>query len=147
MSRLIVININVFSVLKTLLIIVYVYAFFSKLLRFEQFELDLFSSPLIPEFLVGILSYLIPLIEVWIIFTLLFFLEIWVYLFNLVMMFAYTVYMVVYEYISEGECGCNKLFESLGFKEHLVFNMLLLLIAVFMFERLKNVMSGTISGE
>lgn len=104
-----------------LLIAVFTYAVLKKVLYFQQFEIDLFTSYLIPEFLINILSYGIPLMEFFAIVLLVFFSKNKFtagYVFSVVVLLS--IYLIVFEITKTEDCGCGRLFAELSFWPHLL---------------------------
>lgn len=115
-----------------LYVLLFVYAAASKLLDFENFQMQLGQSPLVSAFTLY-LSWLIPLLELGISTLLIipstkrvgltasFFL-----------MVMFTVYIfIILNYSSFVPCSCGGILEKMNWTQHLVFNFVFLFLALF----------------
>ncbi|SFZ89524.1 Methylamine utilisation protein MauE [Flaviramulus basaltis] len=114
-----------------LYVILFVYTATSKLLAFEVFETRLFKSPLISDY-ADTLAYAIPLIEYLITVFLLFPKTINIGLYaSLGLMTLFTAYIIyILNFSSSIPCSCGGVLESLGWREHLIFNLSFIVLAI-----------------
>ncbi|MBE0392173.1 DoxX family protein [Flavobacterium sp. PL002] len=114
-----------------LYILLFVYAAVSKLLDFENFQIQLGQSPLLSTF-AGWVSWGVPIVELVIALLLL------VPRFRLVGLFAafslmtmFTSYIfIILNYSSFVPCSCGGILEKMGWSEHLVFNIFFAMLAI-----------------
>nr|WP_315199897.1 MauE/DoxX family redox-associated membrane protein [uncultured Flavobacterium sp.] len=114
-----------------LYILLFVYAAVSKLLDFENFKVQLGQSPLFSAFADWV-SWLVPIIEL--IIALLFLFPKWrvIALFaacSLMMMFTTYIYIILH-YSSFVPCSCGGILEKMGWTEHMIFNILFVVLAI-----------------
>jgi uncharacterized membrane protein YphA (DoxX/SURF4 family) len=114
-----------------LYVLLFVYAAVSKLLDFENFQVQLGQSPLLSAFASWI-SWLVPTIELLI--CLLLLIPKWrnMALFaagSLMMMFATYIYIILH-YSSFVPCSCGGILEKMGWTEHLIFNIFFVVLAI-----------------
>jgi uncharacterized membrane protein YphA (DoxX/SURF4 family) len=114
-----------------LYVLLFVYAAVSKLLDFENFQVQLGQSPLLSAF-AGWISWLVPTIELIIAFLLLF--PKWRVIalftaFSLMMMFTAYIFIIL-NYSSFVPCSCGGILEKMGWTEHLIFNIFFVVLAV-----------------
>lgn len=113
-----------------LLVLLFVYAAVSKMLDFENFQIQLAQSPLLSAF-AGLISWgviiLELLISVLIVFkrTRIFALY---FAFGLMVMFTVYIYIIL-NYSSFIPCSCGGILEKLNWKKHLVFNIFFVIIS------------------
>lgn len=120
------------TVVSYLYILLFVYAAVSKLLDFEKFQVQIGQSPLLSAF-AGPISVLVPGLELFIVLLLcLSKFRFWGLLasFHLMVLFAMYIYFILH-YSSNIPCSCGGILEALGWREHLVFNIVFLLLALF----------------
>lgn len=118
------------EIFSSLLILVWVYAAFSKLMDFEKFKLVLTSSPLIGRF-ADTIAIGLPFLELSIA-TLLFVpkYRLWGFRASLVLMSVLTAYLgYMIAFVPHLPCACGGILEKLSWREHLIFNICLTLIA------------------
>lgn len=121
---------GIIEIICLLYILLFVYAAVSKLLDFENFQVQLGQSPLLSAF-AGWVSWGVPIVELIIALFLL------VPRFRLVGLFAafslmvmFTTYIIIIlNYSSSIPCSCGGILENLDWTEHLVFNILFVLLA------------------
>ena len=116
-----------------LLIILFLYAAISKLVIFSEFQEQMSQSPLIPRNLIPFLAIFIPISELIIVWLLVFekTLKVGFYL-SFFTMLTFTIYIVALVTFAENvPCACGGILGSLGYFEHIVFNILFTLIALF----------------
>ncbi len=114
-----------------LYVVLFVYAAISKLLEFENFQAQLGQSPLLSAY-TGFVSYAVLGIELVIAVFLCFPKTRYIGLLSaLALMVLFTVYIVIilnYSYFVP--CSCGGILESLGWKEHLAFNIGFVVLAL-----------------
>lgn len=122
---------NVIYVIALLHIVLFSYAAVSKLLDFENFQVQLGQSPLLSAY-TGWISFSVLSIELLIAFLLAIPKSRYIGLlasFGLMLMFtAYII--IILNYSSFIPCSCGGILEKLGWKEHLVFNIIFTAMAV-----------------
>lgn len=111
-------------------ILLFIYASVSKLLEFEKFQVQLAQSPLLSAY-AGSISYTIIIVELITagllsisksrMFGLL-------VSFNLMIAFSIYIYLILYhsEFVP---CSCGGILEDMGWKTHLIFNIITVVIA------------------
>jgi uncharacterized membrane protein YphA (DoxX/SURF4 family) len=110
--------------------VLFLYAAASKLLDFENFRLQLGQSPLLSAFADRI-AVLVPVTEILAALLLLilptrlagFFIS-----YSLMMMFTTYIYIII-NFSAFVPCSCGGILEEMGWGEHLVFNIVFLLLA------------------
>lgn len=114
-----------------LYILLFVYAAVSKLLDFENFRVQLGQSPLLTVF-ASWLAWLVPSVELAIAIALCFHsIRFWALYASFVLMTMFTAYIyIVLNYSSFVPCSCGGILEKLGWTEHLVFNIIFVLLAI-----------------
>jgi len=119
-------------VITGLLIILWAYAAFSKLLNFHRFKQAMLTQ-VFPRWVGKILIYILPLIELGFIILLLIpktrLLGMYASLF---LMASFTIYVggVVFQFYERYPCACGGLFVRMGWYKHFKLNVLLTLIAL-----------------
>lgn len=126
------------SILLTLL---FIYAAASKILDFENFQVQLAQSPLLSAY-AGVISYSIIGLEFIVAILLCFRTTRLIALYtSLGLMAGFTIYIyLILNFSDFVPCSCGGILEKLGWKEHLVFNIfffLLTAIAIFVTEKQK----------
>lgn len=121
----------VLEITSYLFVILFLYTAISKLLDFENFQLELQKSPLLSNYY-KIISLAIPAAEIIISLLLLFkktrFIALNAFLF---LMTVFTTYiLIILNFTGYIPCTCGGVIESLGWTEHLVFNSLFVLLAI-----------------
>ncbi|MBW4361046.1 DoxX family protein [Flavobacterium taihuense] len=114
-----------------LYILLFTYAAVSKLLDFENFQVQLGQSPLLSAF-AGFLSRFVPILELLIVVMLLFprfRLTALFASFNLMLMFTSYIYIILH-FSSFIPCSCGGILEKMGWNEHLIFNIIFILLAI-----------------
>lgn len=122
---------NIFiEVVSFLYILLFVYAAISKLLDFENFQVQLGQSPLVSSF-AGIVSWAVPIIELLIAGLLLFsstrFLAMWA-AFSLMTVFTAYIFIIL-NYSPFVPCSCGGILEKMGWQEHFIFNFVFMILA------------------
>lgn len=124
-------------------VLLFCYAAVSKLLDFENFQLQLAQSPLLSAF-AGFISYTVIIIEL--IISLLLCIPqtrlIGLYA-SLSLMSGFTIYIfLILNYSDFIPCSCGGILEKLGWTEHLIFNMICVTLAaasIFLYKQSKEV--------
>ncbi|NDP27741.1 MAG: hypothetical protein GZ087_09995 [Flavobacterium sp.] len=114
-----------------LYVLLFVYAAVSKVLDFDNFQVQLGQSPLLSAF-AGLTSWGIPAIELFISIFLVIpcFRSVALYAaYSLMVLFTAYIFIVL-NYSSFVPCSCGGILEKLGWSEHLVFNIFFIIIAV-----------------
>lgn len=108
-----------------LYIVLFVYAAVSKLLDFENFQVQLGQSPLISSF-AGFLSYFVPLLELVLALSLVFLRSRLIGLyFSFFLMGLFSAYIFIMVTFSPFvPCSCGGVLENLTWRQHLYFNLL-----------------------
>lgn len=112
-----------------LYVLLFVYAAVSKLLDFENFQVQLGQSPLISSF-AGFTSFFIPILELLLAFFLIFpkSRRMSLYL-STFLMSAFSAYIfVMINFSPNVPCSCGGILEQLNWNEHLYFNLLFVFI-------------------
>lgn len=124
-------NQNSIAVISYLFVFLFIYAAVSKLLDYNDFSIKIGQSPLLSPF-AGYLAIGVPVIELVITAGLL--IPRWriTALFAaLCLMTAFTVYIfIILNFSSFIPCSCGGILEKLGWTEHLVFNLVFMLVAI-----------------
>jgi uncharacterized membrane protein YphA (DoxX/SURF4 family) len=121
----------ILTIICQLYILLFVYAGVSKLLDFENFRVQLGQSPLLNIF-ASWLAWLVPLIELVIAVALcLHPVRFWALYAGFVLMVLFTAYIyIILNYSSYVPCSCGGILEKLGWTEHLVFNIVFVVLAI-----------------
>jgi uncharacterized membrane protein YphA (DoxX/SURF4 family) len=121
----------ILDIICLLYILLFVYAAVSKLLDFQNFQVQLGQSPLLSAF-AGWVSWLVPAVELLIALLLIF--PKWrnLGLFaSLSLMSMFTSYIfIVLHFSSFVPCSCGGILEKMGWNAHLIFNVIFILLAV-----------------
>lgn len=122
---------TIHTVIVGIYIILWIYAASSKLLDYQITKLQMSRSPIITDY-AFILAWLVPSIELFI--TILLFIPrtILIGLYgSLGLMCVFTVYIFfILNYSDFIPCSCGGIIQSLGWKGHLIFNIVFILIAI-----------------
>lgn len=121
----------VIEVICYLYVLLFVYAAVSKLLDFENFQVQLGQSPLLSAFAVWV-AWLVPLIELIIAVALIIpkFRQIGLFG-TLALMTMFSVYIfIILHYSSFIPCSCGGILEKMTWNIHLVFNIVFVLLSV-----------------
>ncbi|HYG04704.1 MAG TPA: MauE/DoxX family redox-associated membrane protein [Chryseosolibacter sp.] len=112
------------------LILLFVYAAFSKWLDFKVFQVQLMQSPMLTSF-APFLAWTVPATEVLIAFLLLInsvrLLGLYA-AFSLMIMFT-TYIALILNFSSFIPCSCGGILERMGWTEHLIFNLIVTMLA------------------
>ena len=114
-----------------LYVLLFIYAAVSKIIDFENFQIQLGQSPLLSAF-AGIISWLIPVLEIIISLTLFIPRLRTVGLYAaLSLMVMFTVYIfIILNFSSFVPCSCGGVLEKMGWTEHLIFNICFIILAL-----------------
>ncbi|RLJ75120.1 MauE/DoxX family redox-associated membrane protein [Pedobacter alluvionis] len=113
------------SIIAYFFVLLFCYASVSKILDFENFQLQLAQSPLLSAY-AGFISYAVIVLELLISFVLLFekSRNVGVYA-STALMSAFTIYIfLILNYSDFVPCSCGGILEKLGWTEHLIFNII-----------------------
>ncbi|WP_121331412.1 MULTISPECIES: MauE/DoxX family redox-associated membrane protein [unclassified Flavobacterium] len=122
---------NIIEVVCLLYVLLFVYASVSKLLDFENFQVQLGQSPLLSAF-ASWMSWLVPIIELVISIVLMIPKYRIIGLFaslNLMIMFTAYIFIILH-YSSFVPCSCGGILEKMSWNVHLVFNVVFVLLAI-----------------
>ena len=120
----------ILEIICLLYVILFVYAALSKLLDFENFRVQLGQSPLLSAF-AGSIAWIVPILELLIALLLVFKkcrLSGLFAAFSLMVMFTTYIYIIL-NYSSFVPCSCGGILEKMGWKEHLFFNFVFIMLA------------------
>lgn len=117
-----------------LFVFLFLYTSVSKLLDFENFQIQLGQSPMLSAF-AGWVSWGIILIELFVSGLLLFdkTRRLGLYLAFVLMVMFTTYIIIILNFSSFVPCSCGGVFEKMGWTEHLIFNIVFLLLAALAF--------------
>ncbi|MGM8361933.1 MauE/DoxX family redox-associated membrane protein [Flavobacterium sp. ARAG 55.4] len=122
---------RIITIIVLLYILLFSYAAISKILDFENFQVQLGQSPLLSAFAFEI-SYLVPFAEIVIVLILL--KTSWRYLGllgSLILMTLFSSYIfIVLHYTSFVPCSCGGILEKMSWNSHLLFNLFFVLLAI-----------------
>ena len=130
------------EVISYIFIVLFLYASVSKILDFENFQVQIAQSPLLSSY-AGIVSYFVIIIELMIVAILLFPKTKYIGLYSsLGIMSAFTMYIyLILEYSEFVPCSCGGILENMSWRTHLIFNaicVIILIIAIFLTEANRN---------
>ena len=120
----------ILEIICLLYVILFVYAALSKLLDFENFRVQLGQSPLLSAF-AGSIAWIVPTLELLIAVLIVFKkcrLSGLFAAFSLMVMFTTYIYIIL-NYSSFVPCSCGGILEKMGWKEHLFFNFVFIMLA------------------
>ncbi|WP_307424754.1 MauE/DoxX family redox-associated membrane protein [Chryseobacterium sp. MDT2-18] len=111
-------------------VLLFIYASASKMLDFENFQVQLAQSPLLSAY-AGFISYAVIILELVIAGLLCFHLtRLWGLFASFAIMVAFTVYIyLILNYSDFVPCSCGGILEKMGWAEHLIFNIAGVVIA------------------
>ena len=119
------------EIISLLFILLFVYAAVVKLLDFERFRVQMGQSPLLTEFS-GFLAVVIPLLEL----AIAIMLAVSKYrlvglLWSFGLMVMFTTYIIsILQFSEHIPCACGGVLQSLGWREHLIFNVVFVFLAI-----------------
>lgn len=124
-------NKNIIEIISLLFVLLFLYAAMSKILDFENFQVQLGQSPLLSAF-ANFFSYLIPAVEVGIsILLILPRYRIYGLWGALCLMTMFTAYIfIVLHFSSFVPCSCGGILEKMSWNVHLIFNLLFVALAI-----------------
>lgn len=136
----------IIEIISVLFILLFVYAAISKLLDFENFQIQLGQSPMLSAY-AGLLALVVPVFEIAIAVLLGFSKTRRLGLlssFTLMVMFSVYIYIIL-QYASFVPCSCGGVLDKMGWQEHLIFNLVFVLLAFIALQlsNKKNQASGT----
>ncbi|MFV0155305.1 DoxX family protein [Empedobacter falsenii] len=114
-----------------LFIVLFIYAAVSKLMDFENFQIQLAQSPLLSAY-AGFISYAVIIVEILIVLLLCIkrTQQIGLYAsYGLMLAFTGYIYLII-NYSDFVPCSCGGILEKLGWTEHLIFNLVFVGLAV-----------------
>jgi putative oxidoreductase len=123
---------NILAAVSSLLTLLFVYASFSKFLRFRVFQHQLHNQ-VFPYWTEPILSWTVPGIEIAIVVALCLnrtrLIGLWC---SLVLMSLFTAYigLILMHAFSRVPCSCGGVIQLLGWKSHLVFNLFFVALSI-----------------
>lgn len=114
-----------------LFIVLFVYAALTKLLEYEKFKVQVSQSPLLSPF-AGLVAWLVPAAELMISAMLMFPRVRLMGLYaTFTLMVMFTGYIIaILNFSDYVPCSCGGVLEKLGWKEHLVFNIAFVILAL-----------------
>ncbi|MGV3460264.1 MAG: DoxX family protein [Flavobacterium sp.] len=118
-------------IISLLYILLFVYAAVSKILDFENFQIQLGQSPMLSAY-AGIISWMVPAFEIAISLALLYQrVRFFALLGAFILMIMFTTYIIIIlNFSSFVPCSCGGVLEKMGWKEHLIFNIGFVLLAL-----------------
>ncbi|MGM0932681.1 MAG: MauE/DoxX family redox-associated membrane protein [Bacteroidota bacterium] len=123
---------RIIEVISYLFILLFIYAAVSKLIDVQQFRVQLGQSPMLSAYAHAI-AWLVPLSEIAVSVILMIpKLRFWGFVaaFDLMLMFT-TYIIIILNFTAFIPCSCGGVLESLGWTEHLIFNLLFILLAAY----------------
>jgi len=124
---------KIFTVLTYFFIFLYIYSLGLKILNFEQFKINLVTSPIIPNNFIIPLIYLIPALEAITLFFLIFYNRIIItHYLNIFTLNIFSSYLILYYFFSNSDCGCSKLFPFLSYNVHIIVNIIFIGLSIFL---------------
>lgn len=112
-------------------ILLFCYASISKIMDFENFQVQIAQSPLLSAY-AGFISYAVIIVELIIVLILVLpqTRKIGLYA-SMALMVAFTIYIyLILNYSDFVPCSCGGILEKLGWQEHLIFNIVCVIFAV-----------------
>lgn len=118
------------EIISSLYILLFVYAAVSKLLDFENFQVQIGQSPLLSAF-AGWVAWGVPILELLIVlFLVIPKLRLIGFMASFTLMVMFTAYIIIIlNFSSSIPCSCGGVLEKMGWTEHLVFNLAFVLLA------------------
>lgn len=122
---------TIVETISVLFVLLFVYAAISKLLDFEIFKVQLGQSPLLAPFQ-GTIAWMVPLLELIISIMLLIpILRVKALYASYALMTCFTLYIItVLKFSNRIPCSCGGILEKLGWEEHIVFNMVFIILSI-----------------
>jgi hypothetical protein len=123
--------------LRLILIFLFSYTTYHKLIDLELFRKTLMKSTLIEEYQIDFLLYFVPIIEIITILLLISEKYILGFYMSLLLMLTFTIYLVVLNNFSFYKgCSCGGIFNEMSYFEHIAVNMTFIifsLICIFLY--------------
>lgn len=112
-------------------ILLFLYAAANKLMDFQKFKVQLGQSPLLTDYAIAI-AWLIPIIEIVISIMLVFQRTLLAGLYaSFGLMVLFTAYIIIILNFAERiPCSCGGILENLGWTEHLLFNIVFVILGI-----------------
>ena len=113
-------------------IIVFIsYTLMNKLLQVESFQLNIAKTGVFSNHIIKPISYFILIIETISIVLLIFFKKQGI-LYSLIMFITFTLYIIYLYFLKKYEvCGCGGVLNGLSFEKHLLINVSLIFLTIF----------------
>ncbi|MCU7618466.1 tellurium resistance protein TerC [Chryseobacterium sp. PBS4-4] len=124
-------SINIPLIIAYFFILLFLYAAVSKILDFENFQVQIGQSPLLSAY-AGIISYSVILVEIVIALLLSFerYRKTGLYA-STALMSSFTIYIyLILNYSDFVPCSCGGILEKLGWTEHLIFNLVCVVLGI-----------------
>lgn len=121
---------NFIYIVALLHIILFTYAAVSKILDFQNFQIQIGQSPLLSAFTAWV-SYGVPILEIGLVLLLLIPNHRWIGLYGsflLMVMFSAYIFIILH-YSSFVPCSCGGILEKMTWNEHLIFNIVFVILA------------------
>lgn len=120
----------VVDTIATLYILLFIYAAVSKIGDTEKFKSQLAQSPILSPFAI-VIAYLVPILEILISLLFLSRFKLLSFYASFGLMSIFTVYIIVITQLSEYvPCSCGGILEDFSWNQHLIFNIVFLLLAI-----------------
>lgn len=121
----------ILEIICCLYIVLFVYAALSKLIQFDNFSIQLGQSPLIGAF-ASSLRWLVPISELLIAIGLcISYTRYWSLYLAFILMCCFTAYIyIILNFSSYIPCSCGGILEKLNWRQHLVFNLIFVVLAL-----------------
>lgn len=121
----------ILQILRIILIILFSYTAYHKLIDLDFFRQTLMKSTLIEEYQIDFLLYFVPIIELLTIFLLIAEKYIFGLYMSLLLMLTFTIYLIVMNNFSFYKgCSCGGIFNELSYFEHIAANISFILISL-----------------
>lgn len=120
---------NIIYIVALLHIVLFTYAAVSKILDFQNFQIQIGQSPLLSAFAAWV-SYGVPILEIGLVLLLLLPKYRWIGLYGsflLMVMFSAYIFIIL-NYSSFVPCSCGGILEKMTWNEHLIFNLAFVLL-------------------
>lgn len=117
--------------INTLLIALFSYAAFSKLMDYERAQLQM-RGQVFTRAIADILTWAIPTLELILVAILLFFkTKSWPYWTSFILLCLFTLYIatIMTGYFGVIPCSCGGILEKMSYKSHIVFNLFFILVS------------------
>jgi hypothetical protein len=128
----------ILQTIRILLILLFSYTTFHKLIDLDLFRTTLMKSTLIEEYQITFLFYFIPIIEIITVLSLISEKYLYGLYLSLLLMFAFTIYLIVLNNFSFYKgCSCGGVFNDMTYPQHIAINIffvLISLISIFIYD-------------